>query len=642
MVKLDKKKKKILISATAVVLAAAIGGGVWFGVRGKGGEPVYVYEFYNMGMTEYWGDSLQSHGPVTTDKIQTVFLSETQEVTDVPVKEGQQVKKGDLLMSFDTTLSGLELEKKRLEVEKLKLQLEDEKKALQKINSMKPMVVPPPEETPDPEEPETNLGIPLEGNYRISGQRAYDGSSAEKAIILWLRDGAYVDGDMLGDVLEKAWELQYQNAQAGLSKPSAPLVETPVEPEPAPEPEPEPQPEPEPEPIPEPEPEPTPAPEPEPTAAPEPEPAPDPAPDPVPEPEPETDPAPETEPEYTEELEVPETTVPETTTPETPDIDPGFSVDPDSVYVEDCYVIIKVTENNMSMGNKTMWQGMHITTNGSFRFFNANGIPDYTMAADLGLIGEPDFPDIDIGSGFTAADIAKMRIEQEKKIKDAEFKIKMAEADYKIMEREMADGNIYADFDGKVVSLLSAEEAKQKKKPMIKVSGGGGFYIEGSVSELAKNDMKIGQEVTVSDWMNGETYTGELVSVGDFPVGDGYYGGMSNPSASFFPLTVFVDESANLQAGTYVDITFSAGGGENGIYLEKPFIRTEDGKSFVYVMGENNRLEKRQVTTGKSLWGNYTEILSGITEEDLIAFPYGKNVKPGAKAELGDISKLYS
>ena len=48
------------------------------------------------------------------------------------------------------------------------------------------------------------------------------------------------------------------------------------------------------------------------------------------------------------------------------------------------------------------------------------------------------------------------------------------------------------------------------------------------------------------------------------------------------------------------------------------------------------------MTTGKSLYGSYTEILSGITEEDLIAFPYGKNVKEGAPAEERDISELYA
>ena len=56
---------------------------------------------------------------------------------------------------------------------------------------------------------------------------------------------------------------------------------------------------------------------------------------------------------------------------------------------------------------------------------------------------------------------------------------------------------------------------------------------------------------------------------------------------------------------------------------------------------ENGKLEQRWVTTGKSLWGSYTEILEGLSAEDWIAFPYGKNVKPGVAAQEGDLSNLY-
>ena len=40
--------------------------------------------------------------------------------------------------------------------------------------------------------------------------------------------------------------------------------------------------------------------------------------------------------------------------------------------------------------------------------------------------------------------------------------------------------------------------------------------------------------------------------------------------------------------------------------------------------------------------GSYTEILSGLTADDLIAFPYGKNLKEGAPTVESDPSDLYS
>ena len=102
-----------------------------------------------------------------------------------------------------------------------------------------------------------------------------------------------------------------------------------------------------------------------------------------------------------------------------------------------------------------------------------------------------------------------------------------------------------------------------------------------------------------------------------------------------------MDEDANLVPGYYVDMEYSLSDSTDGIYLSNPFLRTEQGASFVYVQGENGKLERRNVVTGKSVWGSYTQILSGITVDDLIAFPYGKNVKPGVPTEQGDYSTLY-
>ena len=131
--------------------------------------------------------------------------------------------------------------------------------------------------------------------------------------------------------------------------------------------------------------------------------------------------------------------------------------------------------------------------------------------------------------------------------------------------------------------------------------------------------------------------------MGDYPVsGNQGYRGMGNPNASFYPFTVFIDGTENLMEGSYVGITYAAGQGKSGIYLQNAFLRTEQGRSYVFVAGAEGRLEKRFVTTGKTLWGESTEILSGLDETDRLAFPYGKNVTEGAPTQEGRIADLYS
>ena len=554
------------------------------------------------------GRSQESYGPVSTDKIQTVFLSSTQTVTEMKVAQGDEVKKGDVLMTFDTTLSDLQLERKRLEVEKLKLDLETAQKKLKDIRNMKPMSIVTPDDSDDSEDDDSGKGVKLSGSYQLSTNSDYDGSMAEKALICWLNTAAAVDNGILEAARQKAEE--YQNKNYVPDPTEEPTVETTEE-------------------TTETTTETTESPSEEPSETPNP-------------PENPGEGSSGGNPEEGSSGGNPGGEDGENSSAsaaENPDEKP-------TITVSDYYMVFKVTEGNMSLGNRLTWQGLHIYRQGGgfvFKFFDASVVPDHSIITDDPDSTDPTDPDMpDPGSGYTAAQLAQMRAEQEKTIKETKFKIKMAEADYKIMQTEMSDGNIYAEFDGKVVSVLSEDEAKTQNQPVIKVSGGGGFYIQGSVSELEKDKMQIGQEVTVNDWNTGMTYTGKIISMGDFPTNSDGWNGSGNPNVSYYPFTVFVDETADLQAGMYVNIQYSSAESENGIYLENPFIRTENGQSYVYVQGANGKLEKRFVTTGKALWGSYTEIRSGLTVDDLIAFPYGKNLKEGAPTVESDVSDLYS
>ena len=610
---MKRKSKLKIIIPVCLILAAAVGVGIWCFAGNNNTEPVNVYPFNYLCMTEYWGDSQESYGPVTTDKIQTVYLSDTQTVTEILVSAGDTVKKGDLLMTFDTTLTDLALERERLEVEKLKLQLEDAKKELKEINSMKPMRIP---TSSGKEDKEENLGTALRGECQISTQKAFDGSAPEKSLICWIGGETAIDDTLFEAVRLAAEEYQTHNAEkntkSALSAQGTDYevqllsevegTEAPTE-----------------EPTVPPTEEPTAPPTEEPTVPPTEEPAVPPTEEP-------------TEPDHTE---------PPAEDPTEPSEAP---TEPEKQTVDKYYVVFKVTQGDMSLGQTLVWQGMEVTKAGDtfrFRLFDASGVADH-MLAQSGDTPDKE-PEIDYGSGYTSAQIAQMRSEQEKTIKDLQFQIKMAEADYKIMQTEVSDGKVYAEIDGQVVSLLTEEEAKMMMQPVLKVSGGGGFYVQGSVSELEKANLQIGQEVTINDWNTGMTYTGTIESLGDFPAANGYWNGMGNPNASYYPFTVYIDGSADLQEGSYVSVMYSSATAQNGIYLENPFLRTEQGRSYVYVMGEDGKLEQRFVTTGKALWGSYTEILDGLTAEDYIAFPYGKNVRDGAAAvECDDMSQLYS
>ena len=77
------------------------------------------------------------------------------------------------------------------------------------------------------------------------------------------------------------------------------------------------------------------------------------------------------------------------------------------------------------------------------------------------------------------------------------------------------------------------------------------------------------------------------------------------------------------------------------MFLYSAFIREENGKMYVMKRGEDGLLMKQYIEIGK-ISGEGYEILSGVTTDDYLAFPYGKEVKEGAKTREGTLSDIYS
>jgi hypothetical protein len=168
-----------------------------------------------------------------------------------------------------------------------------------------------------------------------------------------------------------------------------------------------------------------------------------------------------------------------------------------------------------------------------------------------------------------------------------------------------------------------------------------GYYVEGTVSELALNTIEVGQSVTVNSWDTGAVYTGRIVEIGEYPTEDQGYS-YDSTNASYYPYKVFIDESADLKEGFYVSMTYQSPEQAAGtLYLQNAFLRTEGNRSYVYARNAEGLLEKRYLECGVSTDGYMTPIYSGITEEDYVAFPYGKSIVEGAPTYEGTDQDLY-
>jgi len=141
---------------------------------------------------------------------------------------------------------------------------------------------------------------------------------------------------------------------------------------------------------------------------------------------------------------------------------------------------------------------------------------------------------------------------------------------------------------------------------------------------------------------SGSMFQAEIKEISPYPETSSYYQG-GNHNASYYPFIAYIDNPGSLYNNEWVQLILADDGEQNsaGIYLDNSYIRKEDGQSYVYIEGEDGRLKKQVVVTGRSLYGYAVEIKSGLTLEDNIAFPYGKNVKEGTKTVITDTSSFY-
>lgn len=509
----NKVIKRIIIAA--VIVAAAGGcaaGGIYYQRSNLTAEVMSVESLKDW----YSGDEVYSYGQVTNDHSQSVYLSTEDTIKEVYVEEGQEVKAGDKLLAYDTTMSELNYNMKVLEAEKLGNQIEIAQNDLKKLKNTKPVspqtyVEPEPEPVQEPQIPEKSGDA---YNYISETAVPYneaeaDGSAEAPYRYLCTAD-AYVTGEALGAIAQNGTHVVfeiYENDQvAG-------------------------------------------------------------------------------EPVRVWEIDGTKASVPE----------------PD-----------------------TKWSVA-------------------TRAQILDVPEEEEIPqepvEEEVETGYTKEELQQMIEEKEQEIKELDLSKRKAELEVEKLKQKNTDGIVYATVNGTVKNLQDKDNMPNDGTPFMEVTGSEGLYVTGALSELLLDKVQPGQTLQINSWESGISCEGQITEIFDYPVSNANAYGEGNQNVSYYPYTAYIEDTSGLKNGEYVDMTMTVGGGadeEETIYLSKAYVRTENGRSYVYKADENNRLVKQYVQTGKTIYGYSVEIKSGLTVEDRIAFPYGKTAKEGIKTVDSD------
>ena len=232
--------------------------------------------------------------------------------------------------------------------------------------------------------------------------------------------------------------------------------------------------------------------------------------------------------------------------------------------------------------------------------------------------------------------------DKEDDIAQAKEDLHEAQISYKEAKAEVDKATVKAKLAGTVTTAYSKGTLPTDGSAAIVVKAADGMYVKTSISEMELDSVKVGGTIKCVSSDTGDEYTAEVKEISDFPTADSSNGGdVSNPNSSYYPIVAFIKDADGLSPGGSVEVSYSSKSmgtaNENAVYLHKAYISTEDKNSYVYLRDKKTkRLKKQYITVGKTMNGQYIEIVSGVTEDDNIAFPYGKNLREGVKTKISE------
>ena len=249
---------------------------------------------------------------------------------------------------------------------------------------------------------------------------------------------------------------------------------------------------------------------------------------------------------------------------------------------------------------------------------------------------EPQQPEPEIEpEGMTASELVRAIHAKESEVREYDIDVRRKQLELSELQSQLADGVVYAKRSGVIKGLKDMNNVPTDGTPFLTVAGGTGTEVKGSISELLLATIQKGTKVSVTSYETGSIYEAVVTHIDNFPTnsGEGFYGG--NPNVSMYGFTAYIEKGDDLKQGSYLSLSIQQENTDtSSIYLSNAFIRDEHGQKYV-MKDVDGKLVKTYIKTGKVYFNMSTEVLSGLSDTDYIAFPYGDGAIEGTRTQIG-------
>ena len=216
-------------------------------------------------------------------------------------------------------------------------------------------------------------------------------------------------------------------------------------------------------------------------------------------------------------------------------------------------------------------------------------------------------------------------------LKEAEINVKAKENAVAQSETLLANAVVCAPVAGRIQSI-SENGTDNYGNPLayITIQQTGSYRVKGTIGELQRGAVMEGTRMDVCSRTDDRTWAGTVTLVDyESPSQENpnamHYGMASDEmsSSSKYPFYLELDSTDGLLLGQHVYLQLeNQDASASALSIGSSFVANdEDGTTYVWA-DRNGKLEKRSVELGEyNMMNDSYEVLSGLTQEDYIAFP---------------------
>ncbi len=282
--------------------------------------------------------------------------------------------------------------------------------------------------------------------------------------------------------------------------------------------------------------------------------------------------------------------------------------------VKQALASLDVARANLAAANNRVAQLQKITA-------NPQPAPGQAPAGIGGLAGQ-----------LPAADmVAQTLAEAQSARRQAQALVNQAQAAVDLVRAQENNARINAALDGTVLMVnVAPGQPAAPQTPLLLVGDLEHLLVLADVNEVDAGKLSPGQQVKIGGATLGDReFNGQVMSVA--PIAQ------SQPAVQGSQTTVTakiqIDKAdPALKPGFSVSLTVIIASKPNALQIPQEAVFTSDKVKYVYIVRQGS-LVRKQISTGISGDVN-TEVLTGVTEGDLIVLNPSKNLKEGLKVRV--------